>query len=87
MNCLDKKPLKWDPQYLWKFNLENWYDYVKDIRVDSKPICCQNIISETLSSQEIRAFIDANISKLDNLKNKLQKRRSIYGIFYKTWNS
>jgi hypothetical protein len=53
MNNLTEKKLKWDPEYLWKYNLENWYKYVKDIRVDSKPICCQNMISVTLNSVEI----------------------------------
>ena len=76
------KKLKWDPDYLWKYNLENWYKYVKDIRIDSKPICCQNIISETLTSIEIQAIIDADISKLDNLKKKIRKKMDPYTEYF-----
>lgn len=77
-----KKTLKWDPDYLWKYNLENWYDYVKDIRVANKPICSQNIISEQLTSEEIQAFIDADIDKLDNLGKRLQKKMDPYTEYF-----
>jgi len=72
MSDLIKKKLKWDPEYIWKYNLENWYKYVKDIRVNSKPICCQKIISIVLKSEEIRAFIDGDIDKLEDLRKRIQ---------------